>query len=328
MGLPVAGLLWLASALAGSDGWVGGAELLPPSGVRAQPASIFGDGDAANGVEDGRITPRSRHWNDAEYRPWNASAGTIFCDGAVRGSATLLDTTTTAPALRGLVAVTSAHVLVDLTNGKPYTRCAFHWMGLSQVRSSQWSVDLRHLRAGRFDALQNRERAAFGREDWAFLYLPDAPREFGRLQIASYRTLAARVAGVQPVYRMIAYSARLGGMGISAACKVVESGPGDLGGGGWSGQLLDDCDSEQGASGAALIASAEGRHRLVGIRSGTHWDADLFPAQLYPQGPPPGLRWDVRRHTNFSRAIDPELIAALESLLAELQSLPAAGAGA
>ena len=145
---------------------------------------------------------------------------------------------------------------------------------------------------------------------------------------ASYRTLAARVAGVQPVYRMIAYSARLGGMGISAACKVVESGPGDLGGGGWSGQLLDDCDSEQGASGAALIASAEGRHRLVGIRSGTHWDADLFPAQLYPQGPPPGLRWDVRRHTNFSRAIDPELIAALESLLAELQSLPAAGAGA
>jgi hypothetical protein len=107
---------------------------------------------------------------------------------------------------------------------------------------------------------------------------------------------------------------------ISAPCNVKESDHGDLGGGAWPGQLLDDCDSEQGASGGGLVASRGDDHFLVGIRSGAHWDREVFPVREFPQGPPDGAAWDRSINTNFSRAIDQELIDGLHSLVRELSA--------
>ena len=107
-------------------------------------------------------------------------------------------------------------------------------------------------------------------------------------------------------------------MSISASCRVTESGSGDLGGGGWKGQLLDDCDSEGGASGGGLVATQGDQHFLVGIRSGSHWDAQRYPGNEYPAGPPDGDAWDVFLNTNFGRAIDEELVEVLRSLVIDL----------
>ena len=105
---------------------------------------------------------------------------------------------------------------------------------------------------------------------------------------------------------------------ISENCQVAESTSGDLGGGTWAGQLLDDCDSEDGASGGGLVASTRSGHYLVGIRSGAHWDPEVFPPGEYPLGPPAGATWDILRNTNFSRAIDLPIIEALRAMVQDL----------
>ena len=78
------------------------------------------------------------------------------------------------------------------------------------------------------------------------------------------------------------------------------------------GQLLDDCDSTGGSSGGGIVAVSQGQQLLIGIRNGSHWSEQAYPAELYPTGPPDGANWDQSANTNFARALD-------ESLLNELQ---------
>jgi hypothetical protein len=315
--------LWLASApaLAAPGLQQRLEQLLVDSGLaqpgELRPVNIFGDDDPSNGVEDSRINMASPQWHDRDRRPWSMGGGTLHCDGRHRGSAMIVDTREHGGLRHGLIVMSSAHVLYDLDSGRPYQACRFHYMGLDQLPGYQAEVDLTRSRHGRFDPAGPRELPGFGREDWAFLYVPDLPPGVAgseRLRLLPYAELPADWAAAAH-YQFFAYSKSLGGMTVSTACSVVESGRGDLGGGGWPGHLLDDCDSEGGASGGGLVASVGAEHYLVGIRSGAHWDGERFTASEYPLGPPDGARWDIASNTNFSRAIDRELIAVLAQMV-------------
>jgi hypothetical protein len=294
----------------------------PGSGVaiQVQKVNIFGDGNPANGIEDSRIDMSAPGWNVESRRPWNMGAGTVHCDGQNRGSAMIVDTREFGRLSTGLIIATSAHVLYDLERQRRFSACRFHYMALDHLPGYQAAISLKQSLLGGFDPSDPRNTAAFGKEDWAFLYvaesLPGLPAT-GRLRLKAYQQTLQ--ADSKPfTYQFIAYSPSVNSITISTACRVLESEHGDLGGGEWAGQLLDDCDSEGGASGGALVASAGGDHYLVGIRSGSHWDKERYPQQKYPGGPPDGAAWDIFKNTNFSRAIDDELIAALRALIHEI----------
>lgn len=291
-------------------------------GADLQPVqiSVFGDGVTENGIEDSRIDFSSPHWNDQTRTAWNTGAGSVYCDGRNRGSAVILDTTGIGLLEAGFIVASSAHVLFDLELMTPYQRCHFHYMAIGSLPGYQAEIDLTRSRVGQFDPASPRTGLEFGQGDWAFLWIADpAPglQITGRVKPRSFASLS-RLQGFDGHFEFIAFNPVSGNISISTRCEVRESAPGDLGGGAWKGQLLDNCDSEGGASGGGLIANIDGESFLVGIRSGAHWDGGLFPAHDFPDGPPRGARWDVRTNTNFSRAIDPELLAELRSMIQDL----------
>ena len=291
--------------------------------LRIQQVNIFGDGNPANGTEDNRIDMSSPAWNSNSRRPWNMGAGTIHCDGKIRGSAMIVDTREFANTGTGLILATSAHVLYNLVQHRRFSACQFHYMALDHVSGYQAIIDFKRSRMGNFDPSSEPNSLLYGKEDWAFLYIPGpipGISDSGNVQLRSFHSTLNTTNG--PVrYQFIAYSPSTHSIVISTQCEVRESASGDLGGGSWRGQLLDNCDSEGGASGGGLVATAAGKHYLVGIRSGAHWDSEAFPQRQFPNGPPDGALWDVNKNTNFSRAIDGELIEALRSLLMENSSV-------
>ena len=292
------------------------------SRLQVVQVNIFGDGEATNGIEDSRIDMSSPLWNERERRPWNMSAGTVHCDGRNRGSAVIMDTRSLGKLPRGFIVASSAHVLFDLDSNQAFKRCQFHYMALDKLPGYQAEIDLKHSRIGRFDPASRRENPAFGQDDWAFLYVAaEVPgvNITGRIKPRSFDSVL-KLPGFDGQVQFIAFNPDTGSINISTQCVAQESLAGDLGGGAWKGQLLDDCDSEGGASGGGLIAHVEGESFLVGIRSGAHWDGGLFPALQFPAGPPQGSLWDIRTNTNFSRAIDPQLLSELRSLIRDLDS--------
>ena len=104
--------------------------------------NIFGDGDPSNGVEDNReqvLGGRRRGVSLADQR---MNAGTLKCDGKIRGTAMVIDTREIAPDLKGVVLVSAAHVLFDLEQGKRYKRCDFHFLALSELARYRVKVDM------------------------------------------------------------------------------------------------------------------------------------------------------------------------------------------
>ena len=144
----------------------------------------------------------------------------------------------------------------------------------------------------------------------------------GKLRLRAYDELPHALqfdlpgAAGQPVgYRFIGFDPSREVIAVGDACQVITSSSIDLGGGAWAGQLLDDCDSGEGASGGAIIARHDGEYFMVGIRTGSHWSRGRYPPGSFPTGPPPGSRWNVHLNTNFGRAIDSELIGRLRELV-------------
>lgn len=297
------------------------------TGLQVLQVNVFGDGDAQNGIEDSRIDMSSPLWNERIRRPWNMGAGTVHCDGKNRGSAVIIDIREFGNLDKGFIVASSAHVLFDLEKNQAYQNCQFHYMALDSLPGYQAEIDLQLSRIGKFDPAIRRESLAFGQDDWAFLYVSDdvpGVEINGRIKPRSFESIS-RDTSFDGNVQFIAFNPDSGSINISTQCVARESTAGDLGGGAWKGQLLDDCDSEGGASGGGLVASVNGESFLVGIRSGAHWDGGAFPAPDFPDGPPKGSRWDILINTNFSRAIDLELVAELRSLIAELNCGRGAG---
>ena len=102
--------------------------------VRIVPANIFGDGNPINGIEDSReqfMGGRGRGTGLADQRP---NAGTIKCDGKIRGTAMVVDTREFAPGFEGVVLASAAHVIYDLKKNRRFKRCEFHFLALSELR--------------------------------------------------------------------------------------------------------------------------------------------------------------------------------------------------
>jgi hypothetical protein len=290
---------------------------------RIIPVNIYGDGDPLNGIEDSREQVREIEGGKAGFTDQHMSAGTITCDGKFRGTAIVADTREFAPDLKGVVLVSAAHVLFNLDKKKLFRRCRFHFMGWTQTAGYRSKIDLKNVRMGDFDPGQATSGLEFGEGDWAFIYLrkpwrnfnPDQSlrlREFSFSQSELYRRSGGE-------FRLLAFDSSAGFISESKNCKVIESRSDDLGGGTWKGQLLDDCDSADGASGGGMLAVIKRQYFLIGIRNGSHWSEQVYPVDTYPSGPPDGSVWNRRSNTNFGRAIDAGLIDEIEEYIQVLK---------
>lgn len=279
------------------------------------PVTVFGDGDPYNGFEDSRKPVISGQRAGGGY----TAAGAIECDGKVRGTGMVVDTRELAPGLEGVVLVTAAHVLYDLDRKQRFKRCNFYFMALDSGADYHARIDLDHVRAGRYDPSNVPSRLEFGEGDWAFLYVPRPWRNYRpeeSLPLHEFRfTRTERFQQGAGKLRLVALDSSSGVISESGECTVIESNGDDIGGGAWRGQLLDDCDSGGGASGGGFVAVIDTVQYLVGIRTGSHWSGNLFPAGDFPGGPPDGSVWDARYNTNFGRAIDQGLLFELSSFV-------------
>lgn len=285
--------------------------------------NIFGDGNPDNGIEDDRkqLLDRPRKGHDLKGRFMNA--GIIKCDGKIRGTAMVIDTREYSARLKGVVLASAAHVIYDLKKAKRFKRCEFHFLAMSELSRYRVKIDLKHLRIGGFDPNMTTTGLEFGEGDWVFLYAPKvwrgfnpdqalAARDFSFSQLEPYQQSGGEL-------RLVAFDSTTGAISVSENCMVVESRGDDLGGGSWKGQLLDDCDSAGGASGGGIVAVLNQQQYLVGIRSGSHWSEQVYPASEYPSGPPDGSIWDRNKNTNFGRAIDDHLLAELARFIHDLE---------
>lgn len=288
-------------------------------GAESVSVNIFGDGNPENGIEDNRQRLLGGRNSASGLDDQLMNAGTIKCDGKIRGSAMVIDTRRDAPRLAGVVIATAAHVLYDLDQKTMYKDCEFQFMALGQLDAYRAKIDLKTLRKGRYDPELAIDGPEFGEGDWAFLYIPKPWRFFrsgNALKLADFSVLKSDLflnSGGE--IRLVAYDSDARVISFSNECSVIESNSDDLGGGKWKGQLLDDCDSAGGASGGGIIAVIDQKHYLIGIRSGAHWSEQEYPKTSFPAGPPDGSRWDLNANTNFGRAIDANLMQEYKAFL-------------
>jgi hypothetical protein len=287
--------------------------------VRAVPVNIFGDGNPLNGVEDSREPVTGGEGNGTGHAAQNMRAGTITCDGRFRGTAMVVDTREFSPDLAGVVLASAAHVLYNLDRNRLFRRCKFYFMGRDKVAGYRSKIDLKKVRMGDFDPRKSTRGVEFGEGDWVFLYLPKPWAKFNpdqsiRLAEFSFSQLESyRQSGGE--FRLSAFDSASGVISESRNCNVVESDGNDIGGGTWKGQLLDDCDSADGASGGGIIAVLNQQQYMIGIRNGSHWNEQVYPADRFPSGPPDGSAWDRLSNTNFGRAIDAHLLREINYLI-------------
>ncbi|MEM1412635.1 MAG: hypothetical protein AAGH19_09790 [Pseudomonadota bacterium] len=283
--------------------------ILAPSQLQA---GVFGDDNPANGTEDDRRGisegSGSRHGES-----WYRSGGTIYCDGAVRGSATLVAVTRRGAGRRrspaGAVVATAAHVFYDLETNHRWRQCEFLYLGLGALPGYRATIAANHVLFGGFDPNDEPSRPTSGAGDWAFAWLGETwvmPPGAEPMSIKAVRAQTILSEGLG----LLAWNRSAGELAVSSDCQAIRSRHHDLGGGSWSGQLLDDCDSSLGASGGGLIIQQAAQSHLIGIRGGHHWDGERWPASVYPEGPPDGLAWNPSVHTNYARAIDEGMLAA------------------
>lgn len=290
------------------------------AGAYPVPVNIFGDGNPLNGVEDDREPVLSGPAGDDAANDRYLNAGTIVCDGRVRGTAMVVDTREFAADFAGAVLLSAAHVFYDLDRKRLFRRCEFYFMGWRHAAGYRARIDLDSLKMGDFDPSRATSRAEFGQGDWAFVYLRKAWKNYRPSQSIRLRAFAfddgESFQQLGGAFSLVAFDSSAGIITSSNNCTVVESVPGDLGGGAWKGQLLDDCDSADGASGGGIIAALGQQLFLVGIRNGSHWSEHLYPVEQFPSGPPDGAIWDRRLNTNFGRAVDTRLLAEIQAIMA------------
>jgi len=293
--------------------------------VTAVPVNIFGDGNPENGIEDSREQVLTGRGRGSGLTDQYLNAGTIKCDGKIRGTAMVVDTRQLAPVLDGVVLATAAHVLYDLEKKQRFKRCKFHYLGMDKPAGYRAKIDLRRVRLGDFDPGKETGELEFGEGDWAFLYVPRPWKNFNREQGLILRDFSS--IGLETLqqsggaFSLVAFDSKAGVISVSRNCTVVESIENDLGGGRWKGQLLDDCDSVDGASGGGIVAALNNQQFLIGIRTGSHWSDQVYPVSEYPLGPPEGSVWDRNSNTNFGRAIDARLLHEIRAFIQELKAI-------
>lgn len=283
------------------------------------PVNIFGDGNPDNGIEDDREQLLGGSGAGISLADQRVDAGTVSCDGENRGTAMVIETGEFAVGLNGVVLVSAAHVFYDLEKKRLFKNCEFHYMGLGEIPGYRAMIDLSVVLMGDYDPGMATEEMGFGEGDWAFLYLPVPWRNFNPgegTRLLDFHSLELEAfQQSRGEFRLIAFDSSRSVMSVSRHCTVTESAVSDIGGGVWKGQLLDNCDSADGASGGGIIAVFDGQRYLVGIRNGSHWSEEAYPLSQYPHGPPDGSTWSRHTNTNFARGIDPGIIRSFKKFV-------------
>lgn len=287
------------------------------------PVNIYGDGDPENGIEDSRLPIADSPGDVRSDTTQLMNAGSIRCDGRFRGTAMVIDTSELTSVADGVVLLSSAHVIYNLDKNMRFKRCRFYFMGWGRASGYSAKIDLKTIRMGDFDPREMTSGMDFGKGDWVFLYVPKPwknyqPRQSIRLRSFEFANMESfQQSGGE--FRLVAFDKVDGVIKQSRNCKVIESKPDDIGGGAWKGQLLDDCDSTDGASGGGILASLNNQQFLIGIRSGSHWSEGLFPVDRFPSGPVEGSRWNRFSNTNFGRAIDAGILHEFDQFIQLLE---------
>lgn len=287
--------------------------------VHTVPVIVYGDGNPLNGHEDSREAVAAEPGSGADNVAQLMNAGTITCDGKFRGTAMVVDTREFVSDLDGVVLVSAAHVIFNLDKNKRFKRCRFYFMGWEKPFGYGARIDLKTLKMGSFDPVQTTSGSAFGEGDWVFLYVPRPwkhyqPDQSIRLRQFSFSN-SESFRQSDGEFRLVAFDTVAGLIMQSRNCTVIESRADDIGGGSWKGQLLDDCDSTDGASGGGILALLDQQPFLIGIRNGAHWSEQVFSVDKYPLGPPDGSVWSRYSNTNFGRAIDAHLLHQIMSFI-------------
>ena len=297
------------------------------SGAVSCHGAIFGDGDQANGIEDGRVMAPAHLLN---------AVGTIFCDGRLRGTGTHIDVADAVdkylPSNKKLplnktprskqrepsnktpkkkkkapsIIVTAAHVLFNRTTGLPFTDCSYR-------------PGNKRLSAIPFDQVSSHAYQPLAKDK---MRQSETDIVFVSLQHKIYRKGLPLALQVNPHgLQLLAYNPGAGRIDTSGDCKSYESanfGSKDL--------LLHNCDAESGASGGPLLEMINNKPlavalgSVVAIHGGTFSEAvestDGAPSSYFDMAS--GAKAQPEKWINQARRVDRELLQRLQDFVAYL----------
>jgi hypothetical protein len=250
-------------------------------------AAVFGDGNPDNGIED------QRHQAPAEMLK---SVGTIYCDGALRGSATHVHTATkTHPS----VIVTAAHVLYNRVDGQAFIDCSYRPQNKRLTAIPFAEVD----RHGYQPLSKNRLHQS--ENDVAFValkYRLYAPSMSLSIESSSKDELS-----------LVAYNGSADAMHLAENCmrfSSVSFGSEHL--------ILHNCDAQAGASGGALLDRSH--KNVIAVHGGTFF---VRPQTVNGSSnainvAPAGSRANPESWINHARKVDQPMINQLRYFVAYL----------
>jgi hypothetical protein len=250
-------------------------------------AAVFGDGNPYNGIED------QRRQAPAEMLK---SVGTIYCDGALRGSATHVYTATkTHPS----VIVTAAHVLYNRVDGQAFKDCSYRPQNKRLTAIPFAEVD----RHGYQPLSKNRLHQS--ENDVAFValkYRLYAPSMSLSIESSSKDELS-----------LVAYNGSADAMHLAENCMRFSSisfGSEHL--------ILHNCDAQAGASGGALLDRSH--KNVIAVHGGTFF---VRPQTVNGSSnainvAPAGSRANPESWINHARKVDQPMINQLRYFVAYL----------
>jgi len=245
--------------------------------------AIFGDGDAQNGIEDQRqLAPRKIL----------QSVGTIYCDGALRGTATHVSTPSIAQSNAASIILTAAHVIYHKNTEILFETCVYRPQG-----KRLGSIDFVKTSAHRFDP-HSSDRMQQATQDIVFIALKKKLRGSGL-------TLQAKEDADNEL-QLIGYNQNKDHISVSDDCREFSSEKfaNNL-------LLLHNCDAGRGASGGPILDATSGSVIAVHggtlvIRSGNNQPLNIM------QGAIP----DPEALINQGRKIDSDILARLKRFTA------------
>jgi V8-like Glu-specific endopeptidase len=249
--------------------------------------AIFGDGNQVNGPEDDR-TSAPKHLL--------SGVGTVFCDGALRGTAAQIQIDAMSFKHAPTILVTAAHVLFDANSGKPFADCRYRPQN-------------KRLRSVPFDKISTH---SYQPVDGDKLRQSETDIVFVALQHRLYGTgFKLSLSAPTEELLLLGYNDSTENIDLSRSCRQYQSQTFNN-----VGLLLHDCDSTAGASGGPMLAVTRSANRdktnyhVIAVHGGTLTSIDQAA---------PGARAHAEQWINQARKIDRIMLGRLKTFLAYLQ---------
>lgn len=236
-------------------------------------ASVFGDGDPGNGVEDQRIYRQ-------QTTSWPAlfnAVGMVACKGEVKGSGVLLN-----------------------LDGRPVVLTAGHVLEAKAVEVCEYQSSANPWDRGKLDSIldvgdgTHEDPLPYRYEnDWTLAAV--APWPGWRNWAISQDQIVANHSPEMAMAFLVGFDVVSGQVKAHLRCNFGSAGQTSLLSG-TTGLVWDNCHSMGGASGGALFVQTPKGIGLLGIRIGSLFISESENSLL----PEMGDRFDLQRHINVS----------------------------